>query len=240
MGSLSLLQGIFPTQELNRVSGFIALQVDSLPTELSEHNLSKIPVKSEFNWIHNWKNFLYSYTIKYQMICLTWSGNIMIHRHCILWIRLAFVFTINEPQKQFLRGSRPVFTGSTMSNECARWCSIMNNGATNTKQEELGGFSWWSQVALVVKNQSANAGDLRDAGLIPGLGRSPGGENGNQLQYYCLENPMDRRAWQAMVHRATKSRTRLSDFTYMYPGSSVPKTPGSQCKRPGFNPSAGN
>ena len=141
MGSLSLLQGIFPTQELNRVSGFIALQVDSLPTELSEHNLSKIPVKSEFNWIHNWKNFLYSYTIKYQMICLTWSGNIMIHRHCILWIRLAFVFTINEPQKQFLRGSRPVFTGSTMSNECARWCSIMNNGATNTKQEELGGFS---------------------------------------------------------------------------------------------------
>ena len=71
VGSLSLLQGIFPTQELNRVSGFIALQVDSLPTELSEHNLSKIPVKSEFNWIHNWKNFLYSYTIKYQMICLT-------------------------------------------------------------------------------------------------------------------------------------------------------------------------
>ena len=43
---------------------------------------------------------------------------IMIHRHCILWIRLAFVFTINE-QKQFFRGSRPVFTGSTMSNECA-------------------------------------------------------------------------------------------------------------------------
>ena len=59
-------------------------------------------------------------------------------------------------------------------------------------------------MALVLKNQSANAGDLRDAGLIPGLGRSPGGENGNLLQYYCLENPMDRRAWQAMVHRANK------------------------------------
>ena len=51
-----------------------------------------------------------------------------------------------------------------------------------------------SQVALVVKNPPANAGDVRDAGLIPGLGRSPGGRNGNLLQYSCLENPMDRGA----------------------------------------------
>ena len=49
-----------------------------------------------------------------------------------------------------------------------------------------------SQLALVVKNTSANAGDLRDTGLIPGWGRSPGGGNGNPLQYSCLENPMDR------------------------------------------------
>ena len=51
-----------------------------------------------------------------------------------------------------------------------------------------------SQVALVVKNPLANAGDTGDSGLIPGLGRSSGGGNGNPLQYSCLENPMDREA----------------------------------------------
>ena len=51
-----------------------------------------------------------------------------------------------------------------------------------------------SQVALMVKNPPANAGDIIESGLIPGSGRSPGGGNGNLLQYSCLENPMDRRA----------------------------------------------
>ena len=51
-----------------------------------------------------------------------------------------------------------------------------------------------SQVVLVVKNPLANAGDIRDAGSIPGSGRSPGGEHGSPLQYSCLENPMDRQA----------------------------------------------
>ena len=51
-----------------------------------------------------------------------------------------------------------------------------------------------SQVALVVKNPPANAGDIRDVGSIPGSGRSPGGGLGNPLQYSCLENPMDRGA----------------------------------------------
>ena len=55
-----------------------------------------------------------------------------------------------------------------------------------------------------------NAGDL---GSIPGSGRSPGEGNGNLLQYYCLENPMDRGAWKATVHGIAKSQTRLSDFT---------------------------
>ena len=50
-----------------------------------------------------------------------------------------------------------------------------------------------SQMVLVVKNLPANAGDMRDTGLIPGLGRCPGGGNGNPFQYFCLENPMDRR-----------------------------------------------
>ena len=58
-----------------------------------------------------------------------------------------------------------------------------------------------------VKNLPVRAGDIRDAGLIPGLGRSAGGGHGNPLQYSCLENPMDRGAWWATVHRATKSWT---------------------------------
>ena len=65
------------------------------------------------------------------------------------------------------------------------------------------------QVALVVKNAPANAGDLTDAGLIPRSGRFPGEGNGNPLQYSCLENPMDRGAWRAIVHGVTQSQTRL-------------------------------
>ena len=61
----------------------------------------------------------------------------------------------------------------------------------------------------MVKNPPGNAGDVRDTGLVPGLGRSPGGGHDNPLQYSCLENPMDREAWWATVHRIAKSRTRL-------------------------------
>ena len=68
----------------------------------------------------------------------------------------------------------------------------------------------------MVKNPPANAGDIRDAGLIPGLGRSPGGGNGNPFQDLCLENPMDRGAWQAMVHGVAKSQTQLRDSTHKY------------------------
>ena len=64
-------------------------------------------------------------------------------------------------------------------------------------------FNRASQVVLVVKNPPANAGDVREAGLIPGSGRSPGERYGNPLQYYCLANPMDRGAWWAMVHGVT-------------------------------------
>ena len=68
-------------------------------------------------------------------------------------------------------------------------------------------FNWNSQEMLLVKNLPANAGDRRDVGLIPGLGIFPGGEHGNPLQYSCMENPMDRGAWQATVYRVTKSQT---------------------------------
>ena len=70
-----------------------------------------------------------------------------------------------------------------------------------------------SQVALVVKNPPANAGDLRDVSSIPGLGRSPGGGHGNPLQYSCLKNLMDRRVWKASVHWVTKSRTQLKQLS---------------------------
>ena len=57
----------------------------------------------------------------------------------------------------------------------------------------------------MVKNLPASAGDIRDKGSIPGLGRFPGGGHGNLLQYSCLENPMDRGAWQATVHGVVES-----------------------------------
>ena len=72
-------------------------------------------------------------------------------------------------------------------------CSILHAGA-----------SW---VALVLKNPPANAGEIRDAGLIPGLGRFPGEGDVNPLQYSCLGNPPHGGAWQAPVHRVAQSQT---------------------------------
>ena len=78
-------------------------------------------------------------------------------------------------------------------------------------------FSHWdSLVAQRIKRLPAM---LETPGSIPGLGRSPGERNGNPLQYYCLENPMDRGAWRATVHGVTDSRTGLSDFTFTFTSS---------------------
>ena len=63
------------------------------------------------------------------------------------------------------------------------------------------------QMALVVKNTPANAGDIKDTGSLSGSGRTPGGGHSNPLQYSCLENPMDRGAWRAIIHGVAKSRT---------------------------------
>ena len=78
-------------------------------------------------------------------------------------------------------------------------------------------------VVLVIRNLPANAGDLRDAGLIPGLGRYPGGSHGNPSVFLPGGSTlaMDRGAWQAIVHGVTKSHTRLQQFSmhacvYMY------------------------
>ena len=69
------------------------------------------------------------------------------------------------------------------------------------------------QVSLVVKNPPANTGDTRDTGSIPGLGRSPGGGHGYPLQYSCIDNLVDRGAWQATVHRVAQSWTRLKQLS---------------------------
>ena len=94
---------------------------------------------------------------------------------------------------------------STHSLWCVRWGI---SGSYTTKHYLL----WASQVALVVKNPPASAGDVGDMGSIPGSGRNPGEGNGNPLQYSCLESPMDRGAW----HRIAESQTWLKQLNTCY------------------------
>ena len=68
-------------------------------------------------------------------------------------------------------------------------------------------------VTLMVKDPPVSAEDIRDLSLTPGSGRSPGGGHGNPLQYSGLENPMDRGAWQAIVHKVAQSRTQLKQLS---------------------------
>ena len=68
-------------------------------------------------------------------------------------------------------------------------------------------------MTLVVRKLPASVGDIRDLGSIPGSGRFPGGGHGNPLQYSCLENPMDRGAWQATVHRVAKIWRQLKQLS---------------------------
>ena len=95
------------------------------------------------------------------------------------------------------------------------WTRLSDRAAT-TKMESRGqepfGIGYFAQhgvseVVLVIKNPPAKAGDVRDAGLYPGLRRFLEGGHGNPLQYSCLGNSKDRGAWLAAVHRVTKSRT---------------------------------
>ena len=105
----------------------------------------------------------------------------------------------------------------------------LNEGCFITVSE---GSERASQVALMVKNPPANAGDIRDSDSISGSGRDPRGEQGNLLQYFCLDNPMDRGAWWATVHRVAQSWTGLKQLnthmhahthTHTHTHTSVPK-----------------
>ena len=100
---------------------------------------------------------------------------------------------------------------------CAFTCVFVHMGTKSAGCVPKGGKGDWelvqrhvgtSQMALVVKNLPANGGDT---GSVSGWERSPGGGNGNPLQYSCLENPMDRESWWAIVHGVAKSRTWLSE-----------------------------
>ena len=77
-------------------------------------------------------------------------------------------------------------------------------------------FTTTSQVVQVVNNPRAHAVDIRDAVSIPGSRRSPGEENGNPLEYSCLENPIDKGAWRATVYGITKSLARLKELSMHY------------------------
>ena len=92
--------------------------------------------------------------------------------------------------------------------------SVMKNGKS---WKDMIGQRVWAKYSklrlprwLSDKESTCSAGDTGDVGSIPGLGRSSGGGNSNPLQYSCLENPVDREAWWAIVHRVTESWTRLS------------------------------
>ena len=83
----------------------------------------------------------------------------------------------------------------------------------------------------MVKNPPANAGDARDLGSISGSGRSSGVENGNPLQYSCLENSMDRGAWWAIVHGVEKSWTPLSTHARTHMHATLDKVQKTSLKR---------
>ena len=91
------------------------------------------------------------------------------------------------------------FSHTVMSNSATPWTAVLQASLSFTISQSF-------PDGTVVKNLPANAGDARDMGSIPGSGRCPGVGNGNPLQYSCLENPMDREVWQAIV-------TKDSDMT---------------------------
>ena len=93
-----------------------------------------------------------------------------------------------------------IYNGMLSHKKRMKWCHLQQH-------------RWIYQVALVAMNSPTNAGDGRDAGLIPGSGRLPGEGHGNPLQYSCLENPMESEIWWAMVHGVAKSWTWLKQLS---------------------------
>ena len=99
--------------------------------------------------------------------------------------------------------SSPCFVGTRASAEVREFHTAQDGSEDESPKRN----PTQSKVVLVVKNPPVNAGDIRDLDSIPGSRRSPGGGHGNPLQCSCLENPMDKGACQAIVHRVAKSQT---------------------------------
>ena len=123
-----------------------------------------------------------------------------------MWTSLYFqeysnIFSIHSSRIYFSRiFSSHVLLYKTLSGTGAPAWFLSRTFVGNSSHFKLDQhYNWASQKVPVVKNSSADAGDLRDADSIPGLGGSPGGGHGNPLQCSCLENPTDRGAWQAAV-----------------------------------------
>ena len=117
----------------------------------------------------------------------TWTSGFLLQRLCI---------------KRSFQGSSSVIRQGVRAHVICGSSSWLGNSRTSQA----------SQVAIVAENPPVNAGDVRDMGSIPGLGRSSGGGHGNLLQCSCLEHLPDRRVWRARVHRVAKSRTQLSNL----------------------------
>ena len=134
---------------------------------------------------------LYSCIYSPQQPCMVVSRNQETCPGSFGWMKLDYISIICSLQEIQIRYIKEVSDGDLLY-------SIGNYGA--------------SQVALVVKNPPANAGDIRDMGLIPWLGRSPGGGHSNPLQFSCLEYPMDRGAWW-LQSMGSQSQTRLKQLS---------------------------
>ena len=130
-----------------------------------------------------------------------------------LWFFLDFLLTTGVPKETASKGETVPLSKEPGKNPNSQIPQLQATFQSWLHRESWFHFwieiphVWAYQVVLVVKNLSANAGDIRDVGSISGSGRSPGGGHGNPLQYSCLEHPMDRGGWQATVHGVTKSQT---------------------------------
>ena len=115
-----------------------------------------------------------------------------------------FLLRQNKPKKTFLHPSSATFP----------FCFFLSS-VFITKLLERVGCTYYLQVAQVVKNVPAYVGDAGDSGSIPGSGRSPGGENGNPLQYSCLGNPIDKGAWCGLQSMGFQNMTEYTCVTSM-------------------------
>ena len=209
VGSLSLLQQIFPTQEMNRG----LLHCRRTIYQLSYQGSLKFESESESPLVRSdslWPHELYSPwnslgqntgvgTLSLLQGIFTTQGS----NPGLLHFRRILYQLSHKGSPRILEWVTYPF--SSRSSWPRNWTGVsyiaggfFTNWAIREALNDSNLAIGVSQVVLVVKNLSASAGDLRDVGSIPGLERSPGEGHDNQLQYFCLENPLDRGAWWAL------------------------------------------